>query len=159
MNKRAASAQDKTIAYNKKAQHDYFLEERVEAGIALLGWEVKSLRAGKIQLVDSYILLKSGEAWLIGTQIPPLSTTCLTHTAVDPHRTRRLLLHRREINRLVGRKEREGYTLIPTRLYWTRGKVKLEIAVAKGKKQHDKRQSEKERDWNREKSRLLKHTR
>jgi SsrA-binding protein len=146
----------KTIGVNRKAAHDYFLEDRLEAGIVLEGWEVKSVRAGKIQLVDSYILLKNGEAWLFGTQIPPLSTTS-KQTPVDPKRTRKLLLNRREIDRLIGAVEREGYTLLPTRLYFSKGKVKLEIAVAKGKKQHDKRATEKERDWNREKSRVLKN--
>lgn len=147
----------KTISLNKKAGHDYFLEQRLEAGIALQGWEVKSLRAGKIQLVDSYILLKNAEAWLIGTQIPPLSTTCVTHMMVEPQRTRRLLLHKREISRLVTAKEREGYTLIPTKLYWCKGKVKLEIAIAKGKKQHDKRSVERTRDWQREQARIKRH--
>jgi SsrA-binding protein len=146
----------KTIGLNKKASHDYFLEERIEAGIALEGWEVKSVRAGKIQLVDSYILLKNNEAWLLGTQIPPLSTTS-KQSPVDPKRTRRLLMHRRQIDRLIGATEREGYTIVPTRLYFLRGRVKLEIAVAKGKKQHDKRASEKDRDWNREKGRLMRH--
>jgi SsrA-binding protein len=146
----------KTIGLNKKAAHEYFLEERIEAGIALEGWEVKSVRAGKIQLVDSYILLKNNEAWLFGTQIPPLSTTS-KQSPVDPKRTRRLLLHRRQIDRLIGATEREGYTIVPTKLYFLRGRVKLEIAVAKGKKQHDKRATEKDRDWNREKGRLLRH--
>jgi len=145
---------DKIISINKKAGHDYFLEQRLEAGIALQGWEVKSLRAGKIQLVDSYVLLKNEEAWLIGTQIPPLTTTCFTHMAIDPQRTRRLLLHKKEISHLIGAKEREGYTLVPTKLYWYRGKVKLEIAIAKGKKQYDKRGVEKERDWKRQKERI-----
>jgi SsrA-binding protein len=146
----------KTIGLNKKASHDYTLEERIEAGVVLEGWEVKSVRAGKIQLVDSYILLKNGEAWLLGTQIPPLSTTS-KQTPVDPQRTRKLLLHQRQIDRLIGATEREGYTIVPTKMYFNQGRVKLEIAVAKGKKQHDKRASEKERDWQREKGRLMKN--
>jgi SsrA-binding protein len=146
---------DSTIALNKKAGHDYFLEQRFEAGIALEGWEVKSLRAGKIQLIDSYILLKNNEAWLIGTQIPPIDTTS-KQSPVDPQRTRRLLLHAREISRLIGAKEREGYTLIPTKMYWKNNRVKLELAIAKGKKKYDKRASEKDRDWQREKERLFK---
>ncbi len=145
-----------TIGLNKKASHDFFLEKRIEAGIVLQGWEVKSVRAGRIQLVDSYILLKDGEAWLIGTQIPPLMTTS-THFKIEPQRTRKLLLHKTEIIKLINAKEREGYTIVPTKLYWHKNKVKLEIAIAKGKKQHDKRASEKDRDWQREKQRLAKH--
>ena len=145
-----------SITANKKAFHDYFIEEKLEAGVALEGWEVKSVREGRIQLVDSYILFKNNEAWILGMQIPPLVTTS-KQTSVDPTRTRRLLLHRRQIDRLVGATEREGYTVVPTKLYFLRGKVKLEIAVAEGKKLYDKRASAKERDWNREKSRLMRH--
>lgn len=144
------------IAINKKANHDYFLEERFEAGLVLQGWEVKSLRAGKLQLVDSYILLKNGEAWLLGALITPLPTAS-THVKADPSRTRKLLLHQKQLARLIGAKEREGYTIIPTKLYWIRGKVKVEVALAKGKKQHDKRASIKTRDWSREKARILKN--
>jgi len=154
--KKKQTPHTKTIGLNKKASHDYFLEERLEAGIALEGWEVKSVREGRIQLVDSYILFKNNEAWILGMQIPPLVTTS-KQTSVDPTRTRRLLLHRRQIDRLVGATEREGYTVVPTKLYFLRGKVKLEIAVAEGKKLYDKRASAKERDWNREKSRLMRH--
>lgn len=143
------------IALNKKASHEYFIEQRIEAGLVLEGWEVKSLRAGKIQLVDSYVLLKHGEAWLIGTQIPPLLSAS-THIQPDPQRTRKLLLNRREINKLVGATQREGYTVVPIKLYWHQGRVKLEIGLAKGKKQHDKRTTVKERDWQRSKARLLK---
>jgi len=121
----------------------------------LQGWEVKSLRAGRIQLVDSYIVIKHGEAFLIGTNIPILPSTS-THIIPDPTRTRKLLLHRGELKKLIGSVEREGYTLVPTKLFWKRGLAKLEIALAKGKKQHDKRQTEKKRDWQREKQRLLK---
>ncbi|MEQ8289842.1 MAG: SsrA-binding protein SmpB [Gammaproteobacteria bacterium] len=143
-----------TIALNKKARHDYFIEERYEAGLALQGWEVKSLRAGKVQIVESYILLKNNEAFLFGALITPLPTVS-THYNADPTRTRKLLMHREEINRLIGAVERKGYSLVPTALYWKHGKVKLEIGVAKGKKAHDKRQSIKERDWERQKARIL----
>lgn len=150
-----AKADSSTIALNKKATHEYFIEQRIEAGLVLEGWEVKSLRAGRIQLVDSYILLKKGEAWLIGTQIPPLLSAS-THVNPDPTRTRKLLLHRREIDKLIGASQREGYSIVATKLYWNRGNVKLEIGLAKGKKQHDKRATVKERDWQRNKERLLK---
>ncbi|MDZ7735703.1 MAG: SsrA-binding protein SmpB [Gammaproteobacteria bacterium] len=145
----------KTIALNKKARHDYFIEERLEAGIALEGWEVKSLRAGKAQISESYILLKDGEAWLFGALITPLPTAS-THIQPDPQRTRKLLLHRREIAKLIGAADRKGYTIVPTAMYWKNGRAKVEIGLAKGKKEHDKRAVDKERDWNRERSRLLK---
>lgn len=144
-----------TIALNKKANHEYFIEQRFEAGIALEGWEVKSLREGRIQLVESYVIIKKGEAWLLGSQIPPLMTTA-KHLNADPQRTRKLLLHRRELNKLIGAVQREGYTLVPVKLYWKQGRVKLEIGLAKGKKQHDKRATVKERDWQRNKARILK---
>jgi SsrA-binding protein len=148
---------NKTIAVNRQARYEYTLEQRYEAGIVLEGWEVKSLRAGKIQIAESYILLKKGEAWLIGSHISPLLSAS-THVKTDPTRTRKLLLHRKELTRLIGLIERRGYTLIPLSLYWCKGHVKLEIGLAKGKKQHDKRASEKERDWQREKQRLFKST-
>ena len=144
-----------TIAVNKKAQHDYFIEERFEAGIALEGWEVKSLRAGRIQLKESYVTVKNGEAFLFGAHIAPLSTAS-THITPDPTRTRKLLMHRRELNRLIGQVERAGYTLVPTAMYWKQGRAKLEVGLAKGKKQYDKRATEKEKDWQREKQRLAK---
>jgi SsrA-binding protein len=150
------TSENKIIALNKKANHDYFIEHRYEAGVALQGWEVKSLRAGRIQLVDSYVLLKNNEAFLIGTQIPPLLSAS-THVNPDPTRTRKLLLHAKEISKLVGMTTRDGYTVVPTKLYWHHGKVKLEIGVAKGKKQHDKRATEKERDWQRDKARITRH--
>ena len=145
-----------TIALNKKARHDYFIDERYEAGLALEGWEVKSLRAGKVQIIDSYILLKNNEAYLFGALITPLPTVS-THFKPDPQRNRKLLLHREEINKLIGAVERKGFTLIPTALYWKKGKVKLEIGVARGKKAHDKRETQKERDWERQKARLMRH--
>lgn len=148
----------KSIAFNRKALHDYTLEERYEAGVALHGWEVKSLRAGKIQIAESYVLLKRGEAWLVGSHISPLLSAS-THVHPDPTRTRKLLLHRKEIDKLIGLIERKGYTVVPLSVYFSRGRVKLEIALVKGKKEHDKRDSEKDRDWQREKQRLFKKTR
>ena len=144
-----------SIALNRKATHDYFIEERFEAGLVLEGWEVKSLRAGRTQIDQSYILLKHGEAWLFGASITPL-TTASTHIHPDPQRNRKLLLHVRELNKLIGNVERKGYTIVPLSLYWKHNRVKLSIGLAKGKKQHDKRKSIKERDWKREKARLFK---
>ena len=148
-----------TIAQNKRARHEYTLEERFEAGIALQGWEVKALRAGRISLTESYAIVSNGEIYLFGAQIPPLISAS-THVVADGRRTRKLLLHRNEIDRLVGKVERDGYTLIPLALYWKNGKVKLDLALAKGKQAHDKRQAEKDRDWAREKQRTMrKHNR
>lgn len=144
-----------TIALNKKVRHDYFIEERLEAGIALLGWEVKSLRAGRVQISESYVVLKGGEVWLIGAHITPLSSAS-THINPEPVRTRKLLLHRTEIGHLTGAVERRGYTLAPTAMYWKHGRAKLEIGLAKGKRKFDKRAAEKDRDWAREKERLFK---
>ncbi len=146
----------KTIALNKRASHDYFIDERFEAGISLLGWEVKSLRAGKVQIAESYILLKDNEAFLFGALITPL-VTASTHVKAEPQRTRKLLLHRQELNRLIGAVERKGFALVPTALYWKNGKVKLELGIARGKKAHDKRATEKDRDWQRQKAQLLRH--
>ena len=143
-----------TIALNRRARHDYFIDERYEAGLALRGWEVKSLRAGRLQLAEGYVLLKADEAWLLGSHIAPL-TAASTHVVADPTRTRKLLLKRRELDRLVGAVERKGYTLVPLAMYWKNGRAKLEIGLARGKKQHDKRASEKDRDWQREKARTL----
>lgn len=143
------------ISINKKASYEYFIETHYEAGLVLQGWEVKSLRAGRIQLVDSYILIKNGEAWLLGTQIPPLLSAS-THIHPEPQRTRKLLLNSKELNKLIGAVQRQGYTIVPLKLYWKNGRAKLEIGLAKGKKQHDKRASVKERDWQRSKQRILK---
>lgn len=145
----------KTIALNKRARYEYAIEERLEAGLALEGWEVKALRAGHIQFADSYILLKDGEAFLFGTTITPLATAS-THIRPDPMRTRKLLLHKRQIEMLNAAVDRKGYTVVPTALYWSNGKVKVEIGKAKGKKEHDKRKTIKDRDWEREKGRLMK---
>ena len=144
-----------TIALNKKARHEYFIEDRYEAGIALEGWEVKSLRAGKVNVTEAYVTLKDGEAYLFGATISPLPTAS-THVHPDPTRTRKLLLHREELNRLIGLTERKGYTLVPLAMYWKRGRAKVEIGLAKGKKLHDKRADAKDRDWQREKQRIFK---
>ena len=144
-----------TIVVNKKARFDYALENEFEAGLVLLGWEVKSLRAGKVNLSDAHVILKRQEAWLLAAQIQPLSTAS-AHTLPDASRTRKLLLSRRELSRLVGLIERQGYTLIPLSLYWKRNTIKVKIALAKGKKMHDKRETQKNRDWDRDRSRLLK---
>jgi SsrA-binding protein len=143
-----------TIAENKKAFHDYFIEERYEAGIALEGWEAKAIRAGRAQLKEAYVVVKSGEVFLIGAHVSPLLTAS-THIRPDPTRTRKLLLRAEEIKRLIGKVEQAGYTLVPLDLHYTRGRIKLEIGLARGKKQYDKRAAEKEREWNREKQRLL----
>jgi SsrA-binding protein len=147
---------NETIAVNRKARHEFTLEEHFEAGLALQGWEVKSLRAGRIQLDQSYVIVKNGEAWLFGCQITPLQTAS-THITTDPLRNRKLLLHFSELKKLIGSVERKGYTLIPLSLYWKNNHVKLGIALAKGKKLHDKRADEKDRDWQREKGRILKN--
>jgi SsrA-binding protein len=144
-----------TIAENRKARHDYFIEDRYEAGLALEGWEVKSLRAGRAQLKESYVFVRNGEAWLFGAHFSPLISAS-THVRPDPTRTRKLLLHRHQLDHLVGAVERRGYTVVPLLLYWKQGRAKLEIGLAKGKKQHDKRATDKARDWEREKGRLLK---
>jgi len=145
-----------TIALNKRARFEYHLDERIEAGIALEGWEVKALRAGKIQFGESYVLLKGGEAFLFGCLSTPL-TSASTHVKPDPMRNRRLLLHRREIDRLIGVVERKGQTIVPTAMYWKKGRVKVEIAIARGKQTHDKRRAQKDRDWERQKNRLMKN--
>ncbi len=144
-----------TITLNKSAGHDFFIEQRFEAGIALEGWEVKSLRENRVNLKEAYVLIKDDELWLFGAHITPLQTAS-THVHPDPTRTRKLLMHRREIDRLQGLVERRGYTLVPLALYWKKGRAKLEIGLAKGKKLHDKRATAKARDWQREKARILK---
>jgi len=149
------SSAQKTIALNKRARYEYAIEDRIEGGVALEGWEVKALRAGHIQFADSYVLLKDQEAFLFGTTITPLATAS-THIHPDPMRTRKLLLHRRQIDQLVVAVDRKGYTVVPTAMYWSKGKVKVEIGLAKGKKEYDKRKVEKDRDWDREKGRLMK---
>lgn len=146
---------NENIALNRKARHEFSIEENFEAGLVLQGWEVKSLRMGRVQLDQSYVLLKNNEAYLLGGLITPLMTAS-THIIPDPTRTRKLLLKHRELNKLIGSVERKGYTLIPLSLYWKDNKVKLEIGLAKGKKLHDKRATEKDRDWQRDKQRMFK---
>jgi SsrA-binding protein len=143
-----------TIVENRKASHEYFIEERYEAGIALEGWEVKAIRAGRAQLKEAYVMVSNEEIFLIGAHISPLSAAS-THVNPDPVRTRKLLLHAEEIRRLIGRVDRAGYTLVPLDLHYVRGRVKLNIGLAKGKKQYDKRADEKEKDWKREQQRLM----
>jgi SsrA-binding protein len=142
------------IAENRKAFHDYFIEERYEAGIALEGWEVKAIRAGRVQLKEAYVMVRGEEVFLIGAHVSPLAEAS-THVRPDPVRTRKLLLHAEEIRRLIGKVQRAGYTLVPLDLHYTRGRVKLAIGLAKGKRQYDKRAAEKEKEWQREKQRLL----
>ena len=144
-----------TIAVNKKARHDYFIEQTFECGMVLEGWEAKSLRAGRAQITETYVFLKNGEAWVTGAHITPLNTAS-THVNPEPTRTRKLLLNRRELDQMVGAVERKGYTLVALSLYWSKGRAKLEVGLAKGKKQHDKRASDKDRDWQRQKARILK---
>jgi SsrA-binding protein len=155
-----AKAKDKskdgssTIALNKRARHEYHLDDRFEAGLSLQGWEVKSLRAGRINLSEAYAIVKNGEILLFGASIPPLLSAS-THVVADDRRTRKLLLHKQEIDKLIGAVERKGYTIVPTAMYWKHNRVKVEIALARGKQDHDKRDAEKERDWNREKQRTM----
>lgn len=143
-----------SIVQNKKAFHDYFIEEKYEAGMMLEGWEVKAIREGRVQLKEAYVIIRSGELYLIGSHISPLKTAS-THINPDPVRTRKLLLHAEEIERLIGKVERAGYTLVPLDMHYKSGRIKLEIGLAKGKKQHDKRESEKEKEWERAKQRLM----
>ncbi len=144
-----------TIAQNKKARFDYHIEQHFEAGLVLEGWEVKSLRAGKVQLVDSYVFIKNGEAWITNALITPLLAAS-THIKPEQNRTRKLLLHQYEINQLIGAVERKGYTLIALSIYWKKGRAKLDLGLAKGKQEHDKRATSRDRDWSREKQRILK---
>jgi len=155
--KKDKKSNSNTIVLNKKARHDFILGDRFEAGIMLQGWEVKSLRAKKVQIRDSYVFIKNNEAWLSSTVITPLETAS-THIHPDPQRMRKLLLNRDEITKLSSAVDRKGYTLVATAMYWKHGRAKLEIALAKGKKEHDKRATEKDRDWKREKARVLKAT-
>lgn len=148
---------DNNIAINKKAHRDYFILEQIEAGLVLEGWEVKSLRSKNIQLKESYVLLKNMEAWLLGAHISPLSTTS-THKVANPTRTRKLLLHKNEVAKLVGAVERKGFTIVPLSMYWKKGMAKINIGISKGKQKQDKRASIKERDWQRDKQRLLKRS-
>lgn len=147
----------KAIAVNRRARHDYFIENHFEAGLVLEGWEVKSLRAGGAQLSEAYVNLRNGEAWLVGAHFAPLKTVS-THIKADPTRSRKLLINRLELDRLAGQVERKGYSLVPLDLHWSKGRAKLEVGLAKGKKQHDKRAAKKDADWQRQKARILKST-
>ena len=155
MARKDAKKTSASIALNKKARFDFFIEEKIEAGISLEGWEVKSLRAGKAQLTESYVVVRKAEIWILGAYLTPLASAS-THIDTDPARTRKLLLHRKEIDRLSGLVDRKGYTLVPLELYWNRGRAKLSIGLAKGKKQFDKRSEKKKQDWERDKARALK---
>jgi SsrA-binding protein len=145
-----------SIVDNRKAFHDYFIEERIEAGLVLEGWEVKAIRAGRAQIKEAYVIVKSGALWLLGSHISALPEAS-THVTPDPVRTRKLLLHAEEISKLIGKVERAGYTMVPLNFHYKGGRIKLEVGLAKGKKQHDKRQAEKEKDWQREKQRLMRN--
>jgi SsrA-binding protein len=155
MGKTKKKSSDNTIAQNRVARHHYFIEDDIEVGMVLEGWEVKSMRAGNLQLKETYVMVKNGEVWLIGAHISPLNTAS-THITPNPTRMRKLLAHRNEIDRLVGMVERKGFTLIALSAYWIRGRAKLKLGIAKGKKAHDKRASIKDRDWKRDKARILK---
>jgi len=155
-NKKSKKPAGDMIAVNRKARHDYFIEDTFEAGLVLEGWEVKSLRAGNAQLTESYVYIRNNEAWLIGAHFSPLKTAS-THINAQPTRSRKLLLHRQELDRLIGAVERKGMALVPLDLHWHKGRAKLSIGMAKGKKQHDKRATDKDRDWQRQKARILKH--
>ncbi len=157
MSKKKSANDSPLIVDNRKARHEYFIEESYEAGMVLQGWEVKSLRAGRAQIKEAYVFIKDAEAYLFGAHFSPLPTAS-THIVPDPIRTRKLLLNKAELNRLIGAVERKGYTLVPLELYWKTGRAKLRVGLAKGKKAHDKRATEKDRDWKREKSRLMKHS-
>ena len=154
--KKAKKTTGNVIAVNRRARHEYFIEQRFEAGLSLEGWEVKSLRAGNAQLAEAYVSMKRGEAWLVGAHFSPLKTVS-THIQANPTRDRKLLLHRHELDRLTGAVERKGYALVPLDLHWEKGRAKLTIGLGKGKKQHDKRADRKDRDWQRQKERILKH--
>ena len=152
--KAKAEPAQRTIALNKRARHEYHLTDRVEAGLALQGWEVKSIRAGRANLTDGYAYVQDGEIYLIGAQITPLIQAS-SHVVANDRRTRKLLLHRREIDKLIGGVQRDGYTIVPTAMYWSKNKIKLEVALAKGKQTHDKRDAAKDRDWAIEKQRVM----
>ncbi len=154
--KQSKSTHSASIANNKKAFHDFFIEERIEAGLALQGWEVKSIRAGRVQLKEAYIVIKYGEAYLVGCHISPLLSAS-THVMPENIRSRKLLLHRQQLNELIGAVERKGYTLVPLNMYWKNGYAKLEIGLARGKKDFDKRDTIKQRDWEREQGRIMRN--
>ena len=154
--KKAKKTSENMIAVNRRARHDYFIDDKFEAGLVLEGWEVKSMREGRAQLTEAYVNLRKGEAWLVGAHFSPLNTVS-THIKADPTRSRKLLLNRYELDRLTGAVERKGFTLVPLNLHWHKGRAKLDVGLAKGKKQHDKRADQKDRDWQRQKERILKN--
>lgn len=154
--KKKSKQEDNSIANNRYASHEFFIEEKFEAGLVLQGWEVKSLREGRIQLKESHIVVHKGEAWLLSAHISPLLSAS-THVVPDTIRKKKLLLHRQELNKLIGGVERKGYTIVPLSMYWVRGRAKIKIGLAKGKKLHDKRAVSKDRDWQRDKARIMKH--
>lgn len=154
-NKKAKKNSGSTIALNKKARHDYIIEDTYDAGIVLEGWEVKSIREGRVQMTDTYVMVKGTEIFWVAGQITPLLSAS-THVNPEPTRARKLLLNRREIDKLIGAVDRKGYTLVPLKMFWNKGRAKLQIGLAKGKKEHDKRAADKDRDWSREKARILK---
>ena len=156
MSQKTKDAGERQIVVNRRARHEYFIEEQYEAVLSLQGWEVKSLRDGRGQIAEAYVIIRNGEALLVGAHITPLLSAS-THVVTDATRSRKLLLHDHELSKLMGKVERAGYTLVPLDMHWTRGRAKLQIGLAKGKKQHDKRADVKERDWAREKGRILKH--
>ncbi len=154
--KKKSGKSDASIAENRKARHEYHIEDHFEAGLSLEGWEVKSLRAGQVSLAESYAFIKNGEAWISGCHITPLQTAS-THIHPEPTRVRKLLLHRQEIDKLMGSVDRKGYTLVPLSLYWNKGRAKLRLGLGKGKKEHDKRSDQKDKDWKRQQARILKN--
>lgn len=156
MKKNASKQSTGTIALNKKARHDYFLEDKFEAGISLQGWELKSIRDGRVNIKDTYVIIQNGEAYLVGSRITPLNQAS-THVICEPERARKLLLNKRELDRLMGARDRQGYSIVATAMYWKKCWVKLEIYLAKGKQTHDKRDTIKDRDWDRQKERVMKH--
>lgn len=158
MSKKKNHNDQSIIALNRKATHEFFIEQRFEAGLVLQGWEIKSIRAGRVNIKESYVLIKRGEAWLFGAHISPLPTIP-DYLKPDPTRTRKLLLHQGELNKLIGKIEQRGYTAVPLNLHWKKHLVKCEVALAKGKQKHDKREAEKEKDWQRQRQKLLKNAR
>ena len=154
-NKKTKKNSGSSIALNKKARHDYIIEDTYDAGIVLEGWEVKSIREGRVQMTDTYVMVKDSEIFWLGGQITPLLSAS-THVNPEPSRARKLLLNRREIDKLIGAVDRKGYTLVPLKMFWSKGRAKMQIGLAKGKKEHDKRAADKDRDWNREKARIMK---
>ena len=154
-NNKKAKSTNSSIAHNKKARHDYIIEDTYDAGIVLEGWEVKSIREGRVQMTDTYVIVKNSEIYWVAGQFTALLSAS-THINPEPNRARKLLLNRREIDKIIGAVERKGYTLVPLKMFWSKGRAKMQIGLAKGKREHDKRAADKDRDWDREKSRIMK---